>query len=129
MATLPNTTLTQELRIFFDNMPLPCVKNIRYIGDCVYGKITDEILLKAEFKTLLSSNRYELIRLSAIRKNRGEIDHVDINLPMTNTPYGRISRKYLSKTDDGRIAWYSKPDQNEIGIICAQISDYVSFFQ
>lgn len=127
MATLPNTTFANELKLFFNC--LDGITNVRYVGNCVYANITNEILLKAEFRTLFTSSKYEIIRISAIKKTRGEIDHVDIMLPMTSTPYGSSCRKYLSVSDDGRLSWYSKPDPKEIGEIRAQITDYFTFFK
>ena len=125
-ATLPNTTFANELKTFFDN--LANITNIRYVGDCVYANITPEILLKAEFRTLMTHGKYELIRVAAINKARGEIDHVDIPLPMTNTPYGSPCRKYLTLSSDGRLSWYSKPTPMEVNEIRGQITNYANFF-
>lgn len=125
---LPNTSFKNELRMFFDN--LDCVSHLKYVGDCIYANINNEIRLKAAFFAGINSGVYDRIRLTIINKARGEVDHVDVFMPMTTSPYGGISRKYLSlNSTDNRLSWYKKPETAEIKQIRTEIADFVSFYK
>lgn len=125
---LPNTTFCDELRVFIDN--LTDISNTKYIGNCVYANINKDIRLKVAFQTGANSGTYDRIRLTAINKTRGEIDHVDIFMPLTKTPYGSTCRKYLSlSASDNRLSWYSKLINAEIASIRIQIAEYAQTFK
>lgn len=71
---MKGTTFENELRRIFDDMECFEEGSMKYVGRAFYGKIDDELRLKAQYISRDISNHYSALKLEVIKRNEGVVD-------------------------------------------------------
>ncbi len=66
------TFFEQELKRLFGKGEL--FQNPRIVGNTCYGRLTDQIRVKIQFKTGMISNQYDRLKVTLLNRNEGVID-------------------------------------------------------
>lgn len=72
------TKFEQELRKLFDHDKL--FSDVRFVGNTCYGRLTDQIRVKANFQTGIVANQYDRLKITLLNRNEGPIDSLVLRL-------------------------------------------------
>lgn len=115
----------EQLREMFDEREEFC--NVKYIGRAAYIPLENGVNIKVEFANLVTSERWDAIRLTAIGNGGQTGDIVLLRFSDYCHLNGR-SRYPYAWVNSGETEWYTAPTYSEMQHITNQISDYISIF-
>lgn len=128
------TFFEQELqKIFGKDTGL---SDIRIVGNACYGRLSEDIRMKAYFDTKRVAGQYEVLKITMLNRHEGLIDSVALHFSdlwgkkKVNNPNFRDGiYPYIWK--DGRDAeWYVyKPNEADYGQLSRAASDYLNVFR
>lgn len=133
---MKGTTFENELRRIFDEMGCFEQDGVKYVGRAVYGKIDDELILKAQYITQDVMSHYSALKLEVIKRNEGVVDTNIIrfselwgNKLTTNPNFREGVTPHLWKDGD-KLDWYVyTPTGHDIWQLREEVADYVSVYQ
>ncbi len=133
---MKGTTFENELRRIFDDMECFEEGSMKYVGRAFYGKIDDELRLKAEYITMQVMDHYSALRLEIIKRNDGVIDRNTIRFsefwgskPTTNPNFKDGVHPHLWKDGDN-LNWYVyTPTGQDMIQLRDAVADFVSVYQ
>ena len=106
------TRFEQELRKIFDHGKL--FSNVRFAGNCCYGRLTEQIRVKASFQTGSIADQYDRLKITLLNRTEGPIDSVVLRLkdiwgikPVANNPNFRNGVYPYLWECDGKVDWYA----------------------
>ncbi len=128
------TTFEQELRKLFDHDAV--FSDTKFVGRTCYGKISDNLRVRAEFVTLGHADHYEALKISLINRTEGVIDSTVLrfrevlgNKQVTNPNFKEGVSPHLWKYQD-ELEWYVyKPTPSDFNKLANAVDDYIEVFR
>lgn len=121
----------QEMRFMLEDNDL--LKDMKFSGKMMVGKLDDEKVYKAEFITTHTSNHYDAIKASVINKNGGVVDsHVFKFSDVVGMYYrgnGLDSIEPYMWVSDGNPSWYTPLSSSQKVQIGCAVLDYGEMYQ
>ncbi len=129
------TTFEKELRKIFDDMDCFEEGGMKYVGRAFYGKLDDELILKAQYVTQQVMDHYSALKLEIIKRNDGVVDTNTIrfsefwgNKPTDNPNFRNGVHPYIWKDGDN-IDWYVyHPTPQDMKELRDTVEDFVSVY-
>ena len=133
---MKGTTFENELRRIFDDMECFEEGSMKYVGRAFYGKIDDELRLKAQYISRDISNHYSDLKLEVIKRNEGVVDSNVIRFEelwgkkhTTNPNFKEGVSPHLWHSED-KLDWYVyHPTTQDMKELRDSVEDYVSVYQ
>lgn len=128
------TFFEQELqKIFGKGMGL---SDIRIVGNACYGRLSEDIRMKAYFDTGRVADQYVMLKITMLNRNEGPIDSVALRFSdlwgkkKVNNPNFRDGIYPHIWKDGGKPEWYVyKPNADDYGQLSRAASDYLDVFR
>lgn len=128
------TFFEQELqKIFRKGMGL---SDIRIVGNACYGRLSEDIRMKAYFDTGRVADQYVMLKITMLNRNEGPIDSVALRFSdlwgkkKVNNPNFRDGIYPHIWKDGGKPEWYVyKPNADDYGQLSRAASDYLDVFR
>lgn len=128
------TFFEQELqKIFGKGMGL---SDIRIVGNACYGRLSEDIRMKAYFDTGRVADQYEMLKITMLNRHEGAIDSVALHFSdlwgrkKVNNPNFREGIYPYMWRDGRKAEWYVyKPNEDDYGKLTRAVSDYLDVFQ
>lgn len=124
----------QELRKLFVHDAL--FEDTKFIGRMCYGKIGDNIRVRAELTTLGHADHYEALKITMLNRTEGVIDTVNIRFSdlygkkqVCNPNFREGVNPHLWY-DNGRLEWYVyKPTPADFEQLSEAVDSYLEMFR
>ena len=124
----------QELRRLFGNDT--AISDKRFVGRAFFGKLTDDLRVRAEFVTLGMADHYEAIKATVINRNDGPVDALTLRFTdllgkkmVSNQNFRDGIAPYIWKYGD-KIEWYVyNPTKADYDQISRALNDYFNVFR
>lgn len=131
-----STTFENELRRIFDDMDCFEQDGLKYVGRAFYGKIDDDLILKAEYVSLRVLDCYSALKLEVLNRDEGVLDSNIIHFseiwgrkPTDNPNYKNGVHPRLEKDGD-KLNWcIYTPTGHDMWQLREVVADYVSVYQ
>lgn len=125
---MKGTTFENELRRIFDDME--SLTDKKYVGRAFYGKIDNELRLKAQYITLGYADHYSALKLEVLKKNEGVIDTNIIRFDDLWRNRIAVGGSHYIWVYNREIDWYGyQPTKQDMQKVSNSIEDYVSVYQ
>lgn len=126
------TVFEKELKRIFEKEAL--FADARYVGNCCYVRLTDQIRAKISFETGIMANQYDRMRVALINRNEGMIDSMVVKFSDL-WGYKRINaasspiNPHIWK-DGQSVGWYGyRPENTEYRQLADAVESYMGMFQ
>ncbi len=131
-----STTFENELRRIFDDMDCFEQDGVRYVGRAFYGKIDDDLILKAQYVSERVVDSYSAMKLEVLKRDEGVVDSNTIYLseiwgskPTDNPNFKNGVNPHLVKDGD-KLNWcVYTPTGHDMSRLRDAVADYVSVYQ
>lgn len=128
------TFFEKELqRIFGKDMGL---SNIRIVGNACYGRLSQDIRVKANFATGRVADQYEMLKITVLNRREGPIDSVALHFSdlwgrkKVNNPNFRDGIHAYIWKNGGKPEWYVyQPTEADYRQLSESASDYLDVFR
>lgn len=128
------TFFEQELqKVFGKGMGL---SDIRIVGNACYGRLSEDIRMKAYFDTGRVADQYVMLKITMLNRREGVIDSVALRFSdlwgrkKVNNPNFRDGIYPHIWKDGGKPEWYVyKPNADDYGQLSRAASDYLDVFR
>ena len=128
------TTFEQELRKLFD--PDAVFADARFAGNTCYGRLNEDVRIKARFVTCGYADNYEALKVTLINRREGEIDSTLLRfrdlwgIKKVNNPNFREGVSPHLWVCDGKPEWYAyTPNQADRQQLKTAVKTYLEVFQ
>lgn len=125
------TFFEQELRKLFDHDAV--FADARFAGNVCYGRLNEDVRIKARFVTCGCADNYEALKVTLINRREGEIDssllrfHDLWGMKKVNSPN---FRQGVSPHIWGESGWYVyEPNEADYQQLKDTVQTYLSVFQ
>lgn len=128
------TFFEQELqKIFGKGMGL---SDIRIVGNACYGRLSEDIRMKAYFDTGRVADQYGMLKITMLNRHEGPIDSVALHFSdvwgrkkVSNPNFRDGIYPHIWK-DGGNVKWYVyQPNEADYGQLSRAASDYLDVFR
>lgn len=128
------TTFENELRKLFDHDVV--FVNARFTGNTCYGRLNEEVRVKARFVTCDYGDHYEALKVTLLNRREGEIDSVLLRFrdlwgmkKVSNPNFQQGVSPHLWVCD-GKVEWYVyQPNEADRQQLKAAVQTYLDVFQ
>ncbi len=128
------TFFEKELqRIFGKDMGL---SNIRIVGNACYGRLSQDIRVKANFATGRVADQYEMLKITVLNRREGPIDSVALHFSdlwgrkKVNNPNFRDGIHAHIWKNGGKPEWYVyQPTEADYRQLSSAVSNYLDVFR
>ena len=120
------TFFENELKKMFGNSSV--MTDIRYVGNALIGRLTDDTIAKISFVTNNIHGQYESALIKIINPKSGEVDRQSINF---NDAFRCSSKEkiYIWDCGDGMVCWKNfKPTKQHYDAINLAAEQYLEMF-
>lgn len=119
----------EQLRFIIGNQS--AFENAKYIGRACVASLDGGVKLKAEFVTRNTADKYEALKLTAIKPTDGEIDRLTLNF---EDYFNKRNLSGIFKTPhiwiyNGKTDWYIEPTIAEKAALGDAVQDYTELFE
>lgn len=128
------TGFEQELRKLFDRDAV--FADARFVGNTCYGRLNEDVRIKACFATCGYADNYEALRVTLINRREGEIDSTLLRfrdlwgMKQVSNPNFREGVSPYMWADTGKLEWYAyHPNQADYRQLQAAVQTYLGVFQ
>ena len=128
------TTFEQELRKLFENNA--AFQNARFVGNTCYGRLNEDVRIKARFVTCGYADNYEALKVTLINRREGEIDSALLRfqdlwgmkrVSTPNFPNGVSPHMWVS---GGKLEWYAyQPNEADRQALKSAVETYLDAFR
>jgi len=108
----------------------------KYVGGACYGRLDDDLIIKLQFNTSNTYQRYEGIKATVINRNDGPVDSAVflfadvLGRKRVDNPDLRNEIIPYARTYNGKTEWYAyQPTPQDYKQLCGAVSDYCGVFQ
>lgn len=128
------TIFEQELRKLFDHDAV--FADARFTGNTCYGRLNEDVRIKARFVTCGYADHYEALKLTLINRREGEIDSSLLRFrdlwgmkKVSNPNFREGISPYLWQ-NNGKADWYVyTPNEADRQQLKAAVQTYLDVFQ
>jgi len=129
------TTFEKELRKLFDHDTV--FTDARFVGRTCYGRISDNLRVRAEFVTLGYADKYEALKVSLINRNEGVVDSALLRFqevlgrkPVANNPNFKDGITPHLWVYQGKLEWYAyQPTPADFEKLTDVVDNYLEVFR
>lgn len=128
------TFFEQELRKLFDHDAV--FADARFAGNVCYGRLNEDVRIKARFVTCGCADNYEALRITLINRREGEIDSSLLRFSdlwgrkQTSNPNFKEGVFPHIWDDRGKAGWYVyQPNKADYQQLKNTVQTYLSVFQ
>lgn len=128
------TVFEQELRKFFDHDSV--FADARFAGNVCYGRLNEDVRIKARFVTCGYADNYEALKVTLINRREGEIDSSLLRfrdlwgMKKVDNPNFREGVSPHLWMSNGKAKWYAyKPNEADRQKLKAAVQTYLGVFQ
>lgn len=128
------TTFEQELRRLFDHDAV--FANARFTGNTCYGRLNEDVRIKARFVTCGYADNYEALKVTLINRREGEIDSTLLRfrdlwgMKKVNNPNFREGVSPHLWMSSGKLEWYAyQPNEVDRKALKTAVKTYLEVFQ
>ena len=128
------TFFEQELRKLFDHDAV--FADARFAGNVCYGRLNEDVRIKARFVTCGCADNYEALKVTLINRREGEIDssllrfHDLWGMKKVNNPNFREGVSPHMWVYNGKAEWYAyTPNTADRQQLKEAVQTYLSVFQ
>lgn len=128
------TFFEQELRKLFDHDAV--FADARFAGNVCYGRLNEDVRIKARFVTCGCADNYEALKVTLINRREGEIDssllrfHDLWGMKKVNNPNFRQGVSPHMWVYNGKAEWYAyMPNTADRQQLKEAVQTYLSVFQ
>lgn len=128
------TVFEQELQKLFGNDAL--FSNTRIVGNTCYGRLNEDVRIKARFVTCGYADHYPALKVTLINRREGEIDSTLLRfrdlwgMKKVNNPNFREGVSPHLWVCDGKAEWYVyQPNGTDRQQLKAAVKAYLEVFQ
>jgi len=129
------TTFEKELRKLFDHDTV--FTDARFVGRTCYGRISDNLRVRAEFVTLGYADKYEALKVSLINRNEGVVDSALLRFqevlgrkPVANNPNSKDGITPHLWVYQGKLEWYAyQPTPADFEKLTDMVDNYLEVFR
>ena len=108
----------------------------RFVGNCCYGRLTDQIRVKINFQTGMVADHYDRLKVTLLNRNEGTIDSMVVKfgdvwgLKKTTNPNFRDGVNPHIWSYGKEIGWYVyQPGKEDYKVLSEAIKTYLQVFQ
>ena len=108
----------------------------RFVGNCCYGRLTDQIRVKINFQTGMVADHYDRLKVTLLNRNEGMIDSMVVKfgdvwgLKKTTNPNFRDGVNPHIWSYGKEIGWYVyQPGKEDYKVLSEAIKTYLQVFQ
>ena len=108
----------------------------RFVGNCCYGRLTDQIRVKINFQTGMVADHYDRLKVTLLNRNEGTIDSMVVKfgdvwgLKKTTNPNFRDGVNPHIWSYGKEIGWYVyQPGKEDYKVLSEAVKIYLQVFQ
>ncbi|WP_242990555.1 hypothetical protein [Clostridium sp. AF28-12] len=108
----------------------------RFVGNCCYGRLTDQIRVKINFQTGMVADHYDRLKVTLLNRNEGMIDSMVVKfrdvwgLKNTTNPNFRDGVNPHIWSYGKETSWYVyQPGKEDYKVLSEAIKTYLEVFQ
>lgn len=128
------TFFEQELKKLFGKSEV--LQNPKIVGNACYGRLTDQIRVKIQFKTGMISNQYDRLKVTLLNRNEGVIDSMILKfqdvwgMKRTANPNFREGVSPHIWADGRDVDWYVyHPGKADYAELSEVVNTYLEVFR
>lgn len=108
----------------------------RFVGNCCYGRLTDQIRVKIHFQTGMVADHYDRLKVTLLNRNEGTIDSMVVKfgdvwgLKKTTNPNFRDGVNLHIWSYGKETGWYVyQPGKEDYKVLSEAVKTYLEVFQ
>lgn len=128
------TTFEQELRRLFEKNT--AFSDARFVGNTCYGRLNEDVRIKARFVTCGYADNYEALKVTLINRREGEIDSTLLRfrdlwgMKKVSNPNFRDGVSPHLWVSNGKLEWYAyQPNEADRQALKTAVHTYLDAFR